>query len=206
MSNSEFGPPYDPVADRATPPASGKAPAWLVVVVVVLGLAVFLLGGWVIELQNRVVSLEMNSGGGGGPIVWESDFVPTTTLAPPVDLPPPDAETARRMIRDALDAVFASELSVEQRASWVQDPPDVSDRLTALRSGTCGSGVQVVVTQLRFIDDDTAWVEFRFEGPNVPEFGTGITFDGRVLRGPERWLLDAAMVTRVLDMAEPYCG
>lgn len=206
MSNGGFGPPHDPVADRVTPSGGGSPPAWVVVVIAALGLAVFVLGGWVIELQNRVASLEMNSADGSDPVVWDTGFEPTTTLAPPVDLPPPDAETARRVIRDALNAVFSSELPVEQSTSWVQDPAAVSDRLAALRSGSCGTGVQVVVTQLRFIDDDTAWVEFRFEGPNVPEIGTGLTFEGQALRAPERWLLDAQMVGQVLDLAQPYCS
>lgn len=206
MSNDESGWPHDPVAGRVTPSAGGSPPAWVVVVIVALGLAVFVLGGWVIELQNRVTSLELDSDAGSETVGWDTGFVPTTTLAPPVDLPPPDAESARRSIRDALNAVFSSELSAEQRAAWVQDPAAVSDRLTALRSGTCGSGVQVVVTELRFLDDDSAWVRFRFEGPNVPDIGTGFSFEGRVLRAPEQWLLDGEMVAGVLDMAEPYCG
>jgi hypothetical protein len=206
MPNGGFVPPHDPVVDRVMPPSGKSATKWMVVVIVALGLAVFVLGGWVIELRNRVTSLEMNSGGGAGFTEWDAGFVPTTTLAPPVDLPPPDAETARRVIRDALNAVFSSELSVEQRAVWVEDPAAVSDRLTALRSGTCGSGVQVVVTELRFLDDDSAWVRFRFEGPNVPELGTGFSFEGRVFRAPERWQLDAQMVAGVLETAEPYCS
>jgi hypothetical protein len=173
------------------------------VTVVLLGLVVWWQGARVVDLQARVQSLEANR------IDLEPSppmfFPETTEPPPPVDIPPADGETARRAVRDALSNVFASSMPVEQRATWVQDPAAARERLAVLGGSSCGTGVDVVVTELRFVDDDTAWVQFRFQGPGVPDVGTGITFEGFARRAPDRWLLDTGSVNQVIDMAAPYC-
>lgn len=180
-----------------------RTPPWVIATVVLLGLAVWWLAARVVDLQARVQSLEQTT--------IELDpsppvFYPEVTEPPPpVDIPPADGETARRAVRDALSNVFASSMPLEQRATWVQDPAAARDRLAVLGASSCATGVDVVVTELRFIDDDTAWVQFRFQGAGVPDVGTGITFEGFARRAPERWLLDSATVNQVIDMAAPYC-
>jgi hypothetical protein len=194
---STVGAPIVGAAPRRTPP-------WVVVTVVLLALAVWWLAARVVDLQARVQSLEtIGLDAGSSPPMF---FPATTTTPPPVDIPPPDGETARRSVRDALSNVFGSTMPAEQRATWVQDPAGIRDRLALLGGGPCGSGVEVVITELRFIDDDTAWIRFRFQGPGVPEVGTGFTFEGMARRAPERWLLDTQTVNAVIDMATPYCS
>jgi len=129
-----------------------------------------------------------------------------TTLPPPIDVPPPDADVARRAIVAAMNSVFSSDLPAEQRVASVSDPGDLVDRFAALAGGPCSSGTEVIVTDIRFEGDDLAWVQFRFEGPGVPDGGTGVLFDGSVRRRSETWLLDPALVGSVLDMSMPYCG
>jgi hypothetical protein len=173
---------------------------WLVVALVVLALVVAWLVARVVDLDAR---LDLVSAQAVEPTPVFT--VETTTTALPLDIPPPDAETARRQVRDALVLVFTSELPVEQRAAWVRDPVDIDAGLLALSDGPCATGVDVVVTDIRFQRDDAAWVRFRFDGPGVPEFGRGFSFDGLAHRGPDRWLLDGQLVDRVLSMAASYC-
>lgn len=196
------GPTSPPGASRSPSP-SRPTPPWVIAAVVLLGLAVWWLGVRVVDLQARVQSLEQTT------IELDSSppvFSPEVTEPPPpVDIPPADGETARRAVRDALSNVFASSMPLEQRATWVQDPAAARDRLAVLGASSCATGVDVVVTELRFVDDDTAWVQFRFQGAGVPDVGTGITFEGFARRAPQRWLLDTATVNQVIDMAAPYC-
>ncbi|MFN7152023.1 MAG: hypothetical protein ACK4V6_21405 [Microthrixaceae bacterium] len=211
MSNESIevrGAPAPPPPGSGTPPGAAPPPGarhrerlqlgrWLVVALVVQALVV----GWLVA---RVMDLEART------TVQVVDPDPvftmeTTTTALPLDIPPPDGETARRQIRDALGVVFASDLPVEQRAAWVRDPVDIDARLLALSGGPCATGADVVVTDIRFQTDDTAWVRFRFDGPGVPELGRTFSFDGLAHRAPERWLLDGQLVDRVLSMAAPYC-
>lgn len=188
----------------AAPPPGGRhreraqLGRWLVVALVVQALVVAWLVASVMDLDARTRSVQ---------VVEPEPMYPmeTTTTALPLDIPPPDAEAARRLIRDALVLVFASDLPVEQRAQWVRDPVDVDARLLALSDGPCATGAEVVLTDIRFQSDDTAWVRFRFDGPGVPEIGRTVSFDGLVHRAPERWLLDGQLVDRVLSMAAPYC-
>jgi hypothetical protein len=174
---------------------------WLVVALVVQALVVGWLVARVIDLDARL-DLMSTRAVEPAPVFT----VETTTTALPLDIPPADAETARRQIRDALGLVFASDLPIEQRAAWVSDPVGIDAGLMALSGGPCSTGADVVVTDIRFQTDDTAWVRFRFDGPGVPEIGRGFSFDGLVHRAPERWLLDGQLVDRVLSMAEPYCS
>lgn len=173
---------------------------WLVVALVVQALVVGWLVARVLDLDARLSLLSAQTQE-PTPVFT----VAPTTTAPPLDLPPPDAETARRQVRDALVLVFTSELPVEQRAAWVRDPVDVDAGLLALSEGPCATDVDVVVTDIRFQTDDAAWVRFSFDGPGVPEFGRGFSFDGLAHRGPDRWLLDGELVDRVLSMAASYC-
>jgi hypothetical protein len=184
------------------PPSSGerRTPPWVLIAIGLLALVVWWSAAQVLSLQDRLDSLESTVAATAMTVT-----VPASTVAPPVEIPPADAETARRLIRDALGAVFSADLPVEQRATWVQDPAGVAAQLASLGAGPCGAGVQVVLTELRFVDDDTAWVRFRFEGPGVPSGGNGIEFDGAVHRAPERWLLDRALVDGVLSTAAPFC-
>jgi hypothetical protein len=173
----------------------------MVVVIVLLVLSVWWLAARVVDLQSRVDSVQ-------GSMTETSSAmgtVPATTPIP-VDIPPADGDVARRQIRDALVNVFASDLSAEQRAGWVREPGDVAARLASLAQGPCAGGVEVLLTELRFVDDDTAWVRYVFVGPGVPAGGSGITFDGVAHRAPERWQLDRESVTRVLDAASPFCS
>ena len=188
-------PPQLQVTDRR------RTPPWVFIMVVALVLAVWWLAGRVIDLGARVDTLESNVA------AVETTFVPVaqTTVPVPLDIPPADAETARRQISDALGAVFSSELSAEQRTAWVRDPADLVGRFAVLESGPCASDTAAVITELRFQGNDTGWVRIRFEGAGVPDFGGSITFDGLVHRAPDRWVLDHQLVDEVLTMAAPYC-
>lgn len=195
--------PTGPRMPTGPSPAGGdrrRTSPWVFVTLVLLVLAVWWLAARVVDLQSRVETLESNQ------IEQAMPILPASTLPPPVDMPPLDSELARRLIRESVVNVFASDLPAEQRASWVRDPGDTAGRLAALGQGACAAGVQVVITELRFIDDDTAGVRIRFEGPGVPAGGNGVTFDGFVHRAPERWLVDVDMVDQVLDLAASYCN
>lgn len=178
-----------------------RPPTWMVVTVVLLVLAVWWLAARVVDLQSRLTSLEGSQSGS----MVASEIVPGATTPLPVDIPPADGDVAKRLIRDALVNVFASDLPAEQRAGWVRNPGDLAARLAALAGGPCAGGVEVVLTELRFVDDDTAWVRYSFVGPGVPGGGSGVVFDGVASRAPERWQLDRDSVIRVLDAAAPFC-
>ena len=128
---------------------------------------------------------------------------PVLTTAPPIDLPPPDAEAARRSINDSYRAVFSTATPPEQWRTYVAEPGDQGARLSTLRSGRC-SGATAVVTDIRFTGDDTASVTFRFEGSGVSG-AEGVTFTGGARRGPQRWLVTTDGIDRVVDTATGFC-
>jgi hypothetical protein len=100
------------------------------------------------------------------------------TTAPPIDLPPPDAEAARRSINDSYRAVFSTATPPEQWRTHVAEPGDQGARLSTLRSGRC-SGATAVVTDIRFT--------------------------GGARRGPQRWLVTTDGIDRVADTATGFC-
>lgn len=171
---------------------------WVFVTLVLLVLAVWWLAARVVDLQSRRdARVEPDRAGDADPARLHT--------------PAAGRHAARQRTRPPAHPrsvlnVFASDLPAEQRASWVRGPGR-HRRSSRARSGACAAGVQVVITELRFIDDDTAGVRIRFEGPGVPAGGNGvIVFDGFVHRAPERWLVDVDMVDQVLDLAASYCN
>ncbi len=129
--------------------------------------------------------------------------VSTTTLAPPIDLPPLDADLARRSIVGTWTTVFTT-TDPQARAGALTDPDGLVEQFAAFAGSSC-AGVDVYVTDIRFIDGDTATVRFRFEGSGVPSGGTGLQFDGTARRVGDRWLAEPAGIAEVLDLAAPYC-
>ncbi len=132
--------------------------------------------------------------------------VPPSTVAPPIDLPPPDAETARRAIVGIFALLFG-ESTPEQRQFLLTTPSDLPNRLQALAGGPC-AGTRPVVTDIRFLDDDRAEVRFRFEGATLPQIASGYSFDGFAARVDGRWLIDPAAPLQALDLGDSagVCG
>jgi hypothetical protein len=171
---------------------------FMVFAVVALALLVWqllALRGQVASLDDKVTNLRDAAQPAQPP-------APVTT-APPVDLPPPDAETARRSINDSYKAVFSTATPPERWRTFVADPGDQGARLSTLRSGRC-SGATAVVTDIRFTGDDTAAVTFRFEGSGVSG-AEGVTFTGGARRAPDRWLVTTDGIDRVVNTAAGFC-
>lgn len=156
------------------------------------------LGGRIQRLEDQVVAWS-----GPQPMY---PVQPPTTIAPRIDLPPPDADVARREIVGAFAALFG-ESTPEQRQLLLTTPSDLPNRLQALAGGPC-AGTVPVVTEIRFLDDDRAEVRFRFEGAALPEVASGYTFDGFVARIDGRWLIDPMAPLQALDLGSSasVCG
>lgn len=172
--------------------STGRSTAWIVgVVCAVAGVTLLYLGDRIQRLEDRIASMP-------DPQPYLVQSPPSTTLAPRIDLPPPDAEVARREIVGAFTALFG-ESTPEQRQLLLTTPSDLPNRLQALAGGPC-AGTLPVVTELRFLDDDRAEVRFRFEGATLPEIASGYSFDGFAARVDGRWLIDPAAPLRALDL------
>lgn len=130
----------------------------------------------------------------------------TTTIAPPIDLPPPDGDVARRDIVAAFAALFG-ESTPEQRQALLTAPSELPDRLQALAGGPC-AGALPVITALNFLDDDRAAVRFRFDGPTLPDIARSFSFDGVAVRVDGRWLIDPTAPLHALDLGSSsiVCG
>ena len=165
--------------------------------VVALVVASFLyMGGRIRGLEEMIASMP----------VQESVYPiqSPTTIAPRIDLPPPDADAARRAIVGTFALLFG-ESTAEQRQFLLTTPSDLPDRLQALAGGPC-AGALPVVTDIRFLDDDRAEVRFRFEGAALPQAASGFSFDGVVVRVDGRWLIDPMAPLRALDLGAGVCG
>lgn len=168
---------------------------WIVVAVLVVLVAMLFDRLWALE-QNQQ-GLMNNPYSSMGPA---SGFGETTTVPPPVDLPPPDGDVARRSIVAAWQTAFSSEVTAEQRAAVFSEPGDLPARIEEFRTGRCVEA-KPVVTSIRFNDDNSAWVQYRFEGVDV-----GLTFDGIAFRGPDGWVIEPGGVDSLLKTAASYCG
>ena len=157
------------------------------------------LGGRIQRLEDRIAASP-------GPQPVFPVQPPPTTIAPRIDLPPPDADVARREIVGAFTALFG-ESTPEQRQLLLTTPSDLPNRLQALAGGPC-AGTVPVVTEIRFLDDDRAEVRFRFEGAALPEVANGYSFDGFVARVDGRWLIDPMAPLQALDLGSSasVCG
>lgn len=202
-------PPAPPVAGAGDRPAPIVALSVLVVVVAAIGLgAVVHLNGQIdrLEQQLQMTGVADGTAVSAGGFSDGSMFGTTTTLAPPIDVPPPDADVARREIVAAFTALFG-ESTAEQRQMLLTAPSELPDRLQSLAGGQC-AGTVPIITALHFLDDDRAAVRFRFDGPTLPDIAKGYSFDGLAVRVDGRWLIDPAGPLSALDLGSSanVCG
>jgi hypothetical protein len=219
-----YGPPSSTPPGTGGPPGppprrSGDRPGaqgWLVALIVVGVVGGILLLGWVAvtfaqRSQRAAETLDPFVAQGYTSTTFVGGLpvggTPPGDLAPPVVPPPADAATATTEIAELYRRIFTP---TESREMWEADFTDATG-LRALMdgfgAGSCAAGSIAVVTSVQFTSDDTADVEFRFEGPNVPEVGRAYVFRGGAQRepgGPWRSTPDA--VHQVVDVAAGYCG
>ncbi len=195
---NESRPPGSPplVADPRVRPWSTTTAAMVVIASAVV-IALFTVG----SVNARIDRLEAQVGSiDVSPMVLQDQ---TTTIAPPIDLPPADADAARREIVATFVALFG-ESTPEQRQALLIAPSELPDRLQALAGGPC-AGARPVITHLSFLDDDRAEVRFRFEGASLPAGADGFSFDGFVARVDGRWLIDPMAPLQALDLGGSVC-
>ena len=200
----------DRAASRANDPSSPAPPSsvvspprprtsrWVIAAIVLGAIVIANLVARVGVLESSGIPLDgtVNDLSLPGPIS-------TTTLALPIDLPPPDAEVARRAIVGTWTTLFTSDVA-EERAAALTEPGQLVDQFAAFAASSC-TAITVYVTDIRFVDAETAAVRFRFEGSGVPEGGTGLQFDGTARRVGEQWLAEPGGIAEVLELAGPYC-
>ncbi|HTO00775.1 MAG TPA: hypothetical protein VL068_08895 [Microthrixaceae bacterium] len=161
-------------------------------------IVMFYVNGRVRSLETKIDEINV------APIVIDSQT--TTTLAPPIDLPPPDGHVARREIVTAFTELFA-ESTPEKRQQLLTTPSELPDRIQGLAGGPC-AGTLPVITELRFLDDDRAVVRFRFDGPTLPQIARSTSFDGLAVRVDGRWRIDPAAPLAAIDLGSTasVCG
>jgi hypothetical protein len=125
-----------------------------------------------------------------------------TTLPP--EQAPPDAETARRKINDAVTAVFTPASPAEARSPAIDDPGDRAQRLAEASSRPSCADATLRVGGNRFVDHDHATSNIHFEVPQV-QVANGYPFEVEVVRVGDEWKVTAASVDEVLGMASGIC-
>lgn len=204
------GPVPGPVPGR---PQNGRPPAqgWLVATIVIGLVGTVLVLGWIaVAFAQRAQRADEVLG------PYSSDVYPTTTFvagfpqddpAPPVVAPPADAETATPEIAALFVRVFAPNQSPELWDANFTDATGLSEVMAQFTTGSCAPGTSAVVTGVQFTGDDRANVEFRFEGPNVPEYGRTYIFHGVAEREPGGpWKSTPDAVHEVANLAGGYCN
>jgi len=126
--------------------------------------------------------------------------------APAVVVPPPDAPAATAAIVELYQRVFTPGPSAELWDPLITDPEGLREQIQPFGESDCAVGVETIVTKVQFTGDDTADVQLRFQGPNIPEFGAGYLFDGGAERQPDgsRKATPEA-VWQVVNLAGAYC-
>jgi hypothetical protein len=121
--------------------------------------------------------------------------------------PPADAAPATNEIAELYRRIFTPTSSRELWEADFTDPTGLRSLMDGFGAGSCAPGTVAVVTGVQFTSDDTAQVEFRFEGPNVPDIGRTYVFRGGAVReagGP--WKATPEAVHQVVNLAAGYCG
>ena len=116
-------------------------------------------------------------------------------------LPPADAVAATTAIVELYQRVFQPGQSTELWNALITEPAGLQERIRPFGASDCAVEVQTVVTLVQFTGNDTARVQLRFEGPNVPEFGRAHLFSGGAERQADgAWKATPEAVDQVADV------
>ena len=132
-----------------------------------------------------------------------------STLPPPpaVAAPPEDAQASTAAIVDVYQRVFTQGIPQEVRDVLIFDPAAIEGSLAGFAGTTCATDTVAVVTQVAFTSADSASIDFRFEGPNVPDIGRNFIFSGGAARQPGGpWQVTADGINSVVNLAGGYCS
>lgn len=190
------------VTGRQSPRRTGRV---AVAVIVLAGLCFLGFGAAITSWLDRVDP---------GPADYSYGEVATTAaygssapLAPAVVEPPADAAGATTAIVEVYQRVFQPGQSSELWNAMITEPAGLQERIRPFGASDCAVGVQTVVTQVQFTGNDSARVQLRFEGPNVPEFGRSYLFSGGAERQADgAWKATPEAINQVADLAGGYCS
>lgn len=117
---------------------------------------------------------------------------------------PADRDAAVAQIRDAFGAAYNAGTPIEQRLGALDDPTGVADAYDQAHKSIYGptvDGATVAVTDVRFIGNGAAQVDYLLKGPNLDRFerGQAVLVDGV-------WKVDRQTVCGDLGGAGATCS
>ena len=199
--------PLPTVTGGRVPRRTGRA---VIALIVVAGLGFLGLGVWFTSWINE---MDPESDSYSVPYSYDDPpadatyYGPSGEPAPAVVLPPADAVAATTAIVELYQRVFQPGQSTELWNALITEPAGLQERIRPFGASDCAVEVQTVVTLVQFTGNDTARVQLRFEGPNVPEFGRAFLFSGGAERQADgAWKATPEAVDQVADLASGYCS